>query len=139
MQDRPTVSRATRQRAAIASLLDNVDSFLSAQEIHALLRESDSKVGLTTVYRNLQAMAERDELDVLRRGDGETIYRKCGTGTHHHHLVCRRCGFSVEIENDDVETWTHRAARRHRFSEITHDLEIYGLCERCGAALKSEG
>lgn len=126
-----TVSRATRQRVAIAKLLDDLESFLSAQEIHALLRERDAKVGLTTVYRNLQAMAERGELDVVRRGDGETIYRKCGTGAHHHHLVCRRCGFSVEIENDDVERWTQRAARRHGFSQITHDLEIFGLCESC--------
>ena len=136
MQSQPGVSRATRQRAAIASLLDDLDSFLSAQEIHAMLRQSDSKVGLTTVYRNLQAMAERGELDALRRGDGEVIYRKCGTGDHHHHLVCRRCGFSVEIENEEVEVWTRRAARRHRFSEITHDLEIFGLCERCSQEIR---
>jgi Fur family ferric uptake transcriptional regulator len=127
------VSRSTRQRAAIAALLDESDSFLSAQEIHHLLRRGDRKVGLTTVYRNLQAMAERGELDVVRRGDGEAIYRKCETGEHHHHLVCRSCGFSVEIENDEVERWTKKSARRHGFTEITHDLEIFGLCARCSA------
>jgi Fur family transcriptional regulator, ferric uptake regulator len=125
------VSRSTRQRTAIAAAMDDLDTFLSAQDIHALLRERGAKVGLSTVYRNLQAMADRGELDAVRRSDGEVIYRKCVTDDHHHHVVCRRCGYSVEIENEDLERWTQRAARRHRFSDVTHDLEIFGLCERC--------
>ena len=125
------VSRSTRQRTAIAAAMDDLDTFLSAQDIHALLRERGTKVGLSTVYRNLQAMADRGELDAVRRSDGEVIYRKCVTDDHHHHVVCRRCGYSVEIENEDLERWTQRAARRHHFSDVTHDLEIFGLCERC--------
>jgi Fur family transcriptional regulator, ferric uptake regulator len=126
-----TVSRSTRQRSAIGALMGELNSFLSAQDIHALLRGRGAKVGLATVYRNLQSMARRGELDVVRRGDGESLYRRCASGTHHHHLVCRDCGFSVEIENEDVERWTKKAARRHRFTELTHDLEVFGLCERC--------
>jgi Fur family transcriptional regulator, ferric uptake regulator len=132
MDLQPT-SRATRQRAAISSVMDDLDAFLSAQELHALLRNDGASVGLTTVYRNLQAMAERGEVDVVRRADGETLYRKCSSGEHHHHLVCRTCGFSVEIENDDVERWTDRAAKRHRFSDVSHDLELFGVCESCSA------
>jgi Fur family transcriptional regulator, ferric uptake regulator len=132
MDLQPT-SRATRQRAAISSVMDDLDAFLSAQELHALLRNDGTSVGLTTVYRNLQAMAERGEVDVVRRADGETLYRKCSSGEHHHHLVCRSCGFSVEIENDDVERWTDRAAKRHRFSDVSHDLELFGVCESCSA------
>jgi Fur family ferric uptake transcriptional regulator len=124
-------SRATRQRAAIAAALSEVDSFLSAQDLHALLREQGAAVGLTTVYRNLQAMSDRGEVDVVRRSDGEALYRMCETGEHHHHLVCRSCGFSVEIESDDVERWTRRVAKRHRFSEVSHDVELFGLCEEC--------
>lgn len=126
-----TVSRSTRQRAAIELAMNDVQSFLSAQELHAHLRERGTAVGLTTVYRNLQAMAERGEVDVVRRADGEALYRKCPRDDHHHHLVCRGCGFSVEIENDDVERWTMRAARRHGFSEVSHDLELFGLCRAC--------
>ena len=128
-----TASRATRQRAALSALMDDVESFLSAQEVHARLRERDAKVGLTTVYRNLQAMAERGEVDMVRRADGEALYRKCDTSDHHHHLVCRKCGFSVEVGSDDVERWTQKAARRHRFSDVSHDLEIFGLCEACSS------
>jgi Fur family transcriptional regulator, ferric uptake regulator len=132
MEARST-SRATRQRSAIELAMRDVQSFLSAQELHALLRRRGAAVGLTTVYRNLQAMAERGEVDVVRRADGEALYRRCLTEDHHHHLVCRGCGFSVEIENDDVERWTKNAARRHGFSDVSHDLELFGLCRACSA------
>lgn len=130
----PSASQsATRQRSAIASAMADLETFLSAQELHGLLREGGVKVGLTTVYRNLQAMAARGEVDVVRREDGEAVYRKCDSYEHHHHLVCRNCGYSVELENEDLERWTQRAARRHRFSEVTHDLELFGLCEDCSS------
>lgn len=127
--------RATRQREAIAVAMSDAESFLSAQDLHALLRERGEEVGLTTVYRNLQAMAERGDIDVVRRADGEALYRKCAVEGHHHHLVCRSCGYSIEIENDEVERWALRAARRHRFSDVTHDLEIFGVCETCASGV----
>jgi Fur family transcriptional regulator, ferric uptake regulator len=126
-------NRATRQRAAISRVMDDLDSFMSAQELHALLRHRGAAVGLTTVYRNLQAMADRGEVDVVRRADGESVYRKCDTNNHHHHLVCRTCGYSVELENDELEQWTERAARRHGFSQVSHDLELFGICEACSS------
>jgi Fur family transcriptional regulator, ferric uptake regulator len=128
-----STTRATRQREAISRIMDDLETFVSAQELYALLRQDGAVVGLTTVYRNLQAMAERGEVDVVRRSDGESVFRKCDTSQHHHHLVCRSCGYSVEIENDDLERWTQRAAKRHGFSEVSHDLELFGICEACSA------
>ena len=87
--------RATRQRAAVAALLTESEEFRSAQDLHLLLRARGEAIGLTTVYRTLQSMADGGEVDVLRSGDGETVYRRCSTG-HHHHLVCRSCGRTVE-------------------------------------------
>lgn len=123
--------RPTRQRAAIAAVLDDAGAFLSAQELHDELRRKGTRVGLTTVYRTLQALAEAGDVDVLRSGDGNTLYRRCATDDHHHHLVCRACGHSVEIAGDAVEDWAERAARRHGFSAITHTAEVYGLCRSC--------
>lgn len=134
MSDRP-ITKATRQRAAIEAVMDDVQSFLSAQELHSLLRQRGDKVGLTTVYRNLQALADRGDVDIVRRSDGEAVYRKCETDEHHHHLVCRSCGYSVEIENDELERWAKYAARRYRFSDVSHDLELFGICEACSERL----
>ena len=62
--------RATRQRAAVSGLLDRVADFRSAQEIHEELRRVGEGIGLTTVYRTLQALADAGEVDVLRTGTG---------------------------------------------------------------------
>lgn len=125
--------RATRQRAAIAGLLDELDDFRSAQEIHEELRRRGEGIGLTTVYRTLQALADADEIDVLRTGTGEASYRRCSEH-HHHHLVCRGCGKTVEVEGPAVEHWADRVAAQHGFAEISHTVEILGVCTACRAA-----
>lgn len=122
--------RPTRQQAAVAELLARSDDFLSAQTVHARLRDEGESVGLATVYRALQSMAEAGSVDVLRTDDGEAVYRCCSTH-HHHHLVCRSCGRTVEVEGPAVEQWTERIAREHGFSDVTHTLEIYGTCADC--------
>jgi Fur family transcriptional regulator, ferric uptake regulator len=124
--------RATRQRAAVSALLDRLDDFRSAQEIHEELRRIGEGIGLTTVYRTLQTLADGGEVDVLRTGSGEAVYRRCTTEDHHHHLVCRRCGHTVEIEGPAVESWAQRVADAHGFSELSHTAEIFGLCRECG-------
>lgn len=125
--------RATRQRAAIAGLLDELSDFRSAQEIHEELRRRGEGIGLTTVYRTLQALADADEVDVLRTGTGEASYRRCSEH-HHHHLVCRLCGKTVEVEGPAVEHWADRVAAQHGFAEISHTVEILGICAACRAA-----
>ena len=126
-----TAQRTTRQRTAVADLLGRVDGFRSAQDLHDLLRRDGASVGLTTVYRHLQSLSEAGQVDVLRTGDGEAVYRRCPTATHHHHLVCRSCGRSVEIEAPEVEKWAATVGRAHGFSEMTHTVELFGTCRDC--------
>ncbi|MFN2490602.1 MAG: Fur family transcriptional regulator [Actinomycetota bacterium] len=123
--------KSTRQRAAIAGALENSDAFRTAQEIYDELRAAGERVGLTTVYRTLQALAATGRLDVLHNGDGEAIYRSCASDDHHHHLVCRSCGTSVEIGSEEVEDWAAQTAHRYGFTAVTHTAEVYGLCGPC--------
>ena len=122
--------RRTRQRAAVDEILAGRHEFRTAQEIHDDLRHRGDRVGLTTVYRTLQAMTEAGELDAIRTTEGETAYRRCSTG-HHHHLVCRSCGRTVEVSGPAVETWASAVAQQHGFRDVSHDLEIFGTCDRC--------
>ncbi len=125
--------RATRQRAAVSELLDRLDDFRSAQDIHEELRRAGEGIGLTTVYRTLQAMVESGELDTLRTDSGESVYRRCSRH-HHHHLVCRDCGRTVEVEGPAVESWAQRVAAEYGFTELSHTVEIFGRCPACTAA-----
>jgi Fur family ferric uptake transcriptional regulator len=123
------MTRSTRQRTALIGLLSELDGFHSAQQLHELLARRGERVGLTTVYRTLQALADAEEIDVLTAG-GENVYRQCSRG-HHHHLVCRHCGRTVEVEGPTVERWADRVAAEHGYAEISHTLEIFGTCPTC--------
>lgn len=132
-EDSATRTRATKQRAAVSSILDEIDDFRSAQDIHAILRSRGDSVGLTTVYRTLQALADAGKVDVLRTGDGESVYRRCST-SHHHHLVCRNCGRTVEVEGPAVERWAEKIGAEHGFVRVTHNVEVFGTCPDCALA-----
>jgi len=122
--------RKTRQRAAVAEILTDRHDFRTAQQIHDDLRHHGERIGLTTVYRTLQLMTDAGDLDAIRTNDGETAYRQCST-EHHHHLVCRVCGRTVEVSGPAVERWANAVAEQHGFREISHDLEIFGTCDTC--------
>lgn len=125
----PTPQRKTRQRAAVDDILSDLSEFRTAQQIHDELRHQGDSIGLTTVYRTLQSMADAGEVDTIRTGD-ETSYRRCSIG-HHHHLVCRSCGRAVEVSGPAVEKWASAMADRHGFRDVSHDLEIFGTCGTC--------
>ncbi|MGC5032621.1 Fur family transcriptional regulator [Micromonospora sp. DT229] len=130
MSDGRTAVRNTRQRSAVSALLAEVEGFHSAQDLHAMLRERGERVGLTTVYRTLQSLADAGEIDVMRPPGGEHLYRRCSEG-HHHHLVCRACGRTVEVAGPTVETWADKVAAQHGFTDVSHTLEIFGTCPTC--------
>ncbi|SSC22027.1 Ferric-uptake regulator [Klenkia terrae] len=127
------MARTTRQRTAVAAVFDDLEGFHSAQEVHARLRADGDSVGLSTVSRAVQALAEDGELDSIRTDSGEALYRRCST-QHHHHLVCRGCGRTVEVAGPVVESWTDRVAAEHGFADVSHTLEIFGTCASCRTA-----
>jgi Fur family transcriptional regulator, ferric uptake regulator len=127
---RPRV-RETRQKRAVATLLDETDQFTSAQELHARLRASGEQIGLATVYAQLRALAGTGEIDSVRGTSGETLYRRCGSPRHHHHIVCRRCGATVELDAPELESLARRLGEEHGYAELDHVVEITGLCPGC--------
>lgn len=122
--------RPTKQRTAIADLLGRTADFRTAQQLHEALRDAGLSIGLTTVYRTLQVLADAGQVDVIRAADGESMYRRCTDGEHHHHLVCRRCGRTEEIDAPDVELWAAEQARLHGYTDVTHVIEIFGVCSQ---------
>ncbi|MEU6207127.1 transcriptional repressor [Micromonospora musae] len=130
MSEMNATLRNTRQRSAVSALLAEVEGFHSAQDLHSMLRDRGERVGLTTVYRTLQGLADAGEIDVMRPPGGEHLYRRCSEG-HHHHLVCRVCGRTVEVEGPAVESWAERVAAQHGYAEVSHTMEIFGTCPGC--------
>lgn len=105
---------------------------MGAQELHAVLRESGTSIGLATVYRALADLAVEGEADLLQQ-EGESLYRACTPGSHHHHLICRQCGLTVEIGADEVEQWAKSVAAEHGFRDPHHVVDVFGLCASCSS------
>jgi Fur family ferric uptake transcriptional regulator len=114
----------------VLSVLERVGGFASAQEVYQLLQRGNQSIGLTTVYRALQSLLDDKVVDTLRRDDGEAIYRLCGEN-HHHHLVCKSCGTTIEIQANAIEKWAQQMASDHGFREVGHTAEIFGICKKC--------
>jgi Fur family ferric uptake transcriptional regulator len=123
--------RSTRQQRALDRLLAACTDFRSAQDLHSQLRAEGARVGLTTVYSNLRALADHGAVDTVRTEEGETLYRRCQTDAHHHHLVCRYCGRTIEISGPAVEKWAAAAAAGEGFVDVRHTVEIVGTCLPC--------
>lgn len=125
-----TARKLTRQQATVLAGLQRSEEFTSAQVLHTRLRAGGATVGLATVYRTLAALAASGEIDVLRTDEGEAMYRACSTD-HHHHLLCRECGRTVEVDGPAVEVWAATVAADHAFRDVRHTVELVGVCADC--------
>jgi Fur family ferric uptake transcriptional regulator len=121
--------RPTRQRRTVLEALRERDDAVTAQELHAELRDASEGVGLSTVYRTLTALAEAGMLDTFER-EGEQAFRLCASG-HHHHLVCESCNRVEEIDADEVEAWVESVGSRHGYAVTGHRADIFGRCSAC--------
>ena len=126
--------RGTRQAEVLSAALDGLSGFCSAQQIHAELRRHGERIGLTTVYRHLQVLSQDGRVDTIRDAGGEILYPPCRSKAHHHHLTCKSCGRSVEVEGGAVERWAERVATEAGFTNVDHTVELFGQCPECASA-----
>lgn len=127
-----TPRRKTWQREAVKKSLADFSDAISAQGLHTFLSQEGIEMGLATVYRSLAVLVEEGQVDAIQSPEGEALYRLCASG-HHHHLICRNCGYTVEIEAPDVETWAAAEASKYGFTDPEHHMEVFALCSSCSA------
>lgn len=120
----------SKSSARVVTTLKRVGGFASAQEVHQLMNRQGERIGLTTIYRVLQHLLDEQVVDLLHREGGEAIYRLCGE-EHHHHLVCKKCGRTVEISDISIEKWAAQVAGEHGFRDASHTAELFGICSAC--------
>ena len=128
----PHRSRRTPQRQAVLQLLDRSDRFRSAQQLHLELRDvTEERVGLSTVYRILRALAKEKVAKTQRAEDGKMLYRLRTGAEHRHYLLCRRCGRAIGFTADDAERRADCLAQQQGFTDVTHWIDVFGTCPLC--------
>ncbi|MEO0793677.1 MAG: Fur family transcriptional regulator [Verrucomicrobiota bacterium] len=121
--------RITAARKRLVQVLANAGRPMAIEALHQLL--GPKSFDLVTLYRNLSAFEEIGVLQTLRDEGGRTLYEliDCHHG-HHHHVICRKCGLIQCLDECHAHPF-EQAAEKLGFQEITHRLELYGLCEAC--------
>ncbi|MFL1380979.1 MULTISPECIES: Fur family transcriptional regulator [unclassified Nocardiopsis] len=120
----------------VLDTLANGERFRSCQEVHAQLVESRSGAerppSLSTVYRTLHRLARQGRIDTIRSEEGERLYRRCATASHHH-LLCRGCGRVEEVPYVwELGPVLDRVGHLTGFGALAHSLEFSGVCADCG-------
>lgn len=138
--------KLTAQReATVRVLLEYEQDHLSAEEVFMLVREVYQDIGLATVYRTLELLAELHIVEKMNFGDGVARYDLRGDDHDHmhHHLICTVCGGMQEIKDDWLGDLEQRLAREYGFKVTDHRLEFTGTyttcrhecCKRAGKAV----
>jgi Fur family transcriptional regulator, ferric uptake regulator len=122
--------RVTSQRLLVLEELSREPHDLNAQDLYRRLRGGGRRIGLATVYRTLGSLAQHGVIDTLAHTPGETCYRFCSDG-HHHHLVCSECHRVVELGDCGIEDWLTEAAAKENFVPTAHHVEVVGVCGAC--------
>lgn len=126
--------RATDQRLQILQVIsENSDKHLSNEEIHELAKNVNEDIGLATIYRTTQLLAQLGILTTLTLGDGKERYeiKKEVDGHTHHHLICSICGEVTEVQDDLLDKLEKKVLEEHGFKVIDHQLKFIGVCARC--------
>jgi Fur family ferric uptake transcriptional regulator len=126
--------KLTPQRQIILQVfIDHHDQHLCAEDVHNIVRQQSTEIGLATVYRTLELLSDLEVLQKMDFGDGRSRYEINETSTphHHHHLICLACGKVKEFEDDLMETLETVIARKSNFRIVDHQVKFYGYCQEC--------
>lgn len=123
--------KATLPRMRILHLLESSDRrHVSAEDVYKALLDAGEDIGLATIYRVLTQF-ESAGLVMRHHFEGAHSVFELNRGTHHDHLVCVRCGWIEEFNDEVIEERQRTIAERFGFSMTDHALYIYGVCARC--------
>jgi Fur family ferric uptake transcriptional regulator len=119
-------------RRAVVDLLGRQNCCMSAQEIHDRLRRARRPVGIASVYRALETLADLRLVKRIDAGDGIARYEpSLPDGDHHHHLVCRDCGKVEAFSDDRLERAIDKVAGGLGYSVDEHEVVLTGACADC--------
>lgn len=129
--------KLTPQRQTILKIfLENADRHLSAEDTYMLVKNDYPEIGIATVYRTLDILAELGVLLKNDFGDGRSRYEFSRKDEHHHHhLICIHCGNVSEFDDDLLESLEAVIQKRNGFKVVDHDLKFYGYCTNCQSTL----
>ena len=123
--------KKTYQKDLILETFLNTEGHLSVEDIYALVKRKDKKVGVVTVFRTLKSLTACGIAREITLGDGLTRFEHSYHHPHHHHIVCTECQKAIEFISPELERIQHEIIQKYHFQPIYHRFQTYGICEDC--------
>src|SRR5437762_8704543 len=123
--------KRTAQRDLILDVFLRTERHLSNEDLYRLVKEEDSSIGQTTVYRTLKLLSEAGLAREVRFGDGRTHYEHNYKHEHHDHMICSECGKIIEFYSAELEAIQDAMAAKYKFELTEHLLRMIGVCADC--------
>lgn len=120
--------KQTQQRRKLIEIFLKMNTHVSAEELHEAARKAGYNIGLATIYRTLNLLAEADLVEQKSFVDGRHVYEVNMPGEHHDHLICLDCGLVIEFENEEIEKLQEKIAAAHGLELKVHRLDLFGRC-----------
>ena len=122
--------RLTPQRLMILEVVDGADDHISTEEIYIQVCDQYPNLNISTVYRTLELLKELGLVTETDLGDGRVRYHSIKKG-HHHHLVCHKCGQTIDLDESLLSPLKSALSRDYGFNAELRHLAIFGLCKDC--------
>lgn len=123
--------KITPKRLALLDILMNESSYLSPEEIWKKMKKQFNRIGLPTVYRNLEELAEGDVITKVTHPDRKLYYFLCKNKSHHHHFVCLSCRTVEDIHFCAINELQKEVKKKLSGKVVSHILQVNGFCRNC--------
>ncbi|WP_028588393.1 Fur family transcriptional regulator [Desulfocurvus vexinensis] len=123
--------KMTPQRRLILDVFLAEDGHLASEDLYNRVKAQDKSIGQATVYRTLKLLSESGLAKEVHFGDGVTRYEKKYGSAHHDHILCERCGATLEVVDEHIERLQEELAKAHGFVLTGHKMYLYGICAKC--------
>ncbi len=123
--------KKTYQKDLILETFLDSEGHLSVEDVYALVKKKDKRVGIVTVFRTLKSLTACGIAREITLGDGLTRFEHSYRHPHHHHIVCTECRKAIEFVSPELERIQNEIVGKYHFRPVHHRFQIYGLCEDC--------
>ncbi|MBX3151880.1 transcriptional repressor [Candidatus Obscuribacterales bacterium] len=109
---------------------------ISAQELRDRIIGQGGEVSLSTIYRALERLSEQGEIRSIMSARGQ-LWEAVSGEEHHDHLICTKCGLTIEFHDDLLSGFGQTVAERKGYIYQESRFDIFGFCKDCKANLDS--
>lgn len=121
----------TKHRTTILELLKDVKQPITAEQIYCELKEKNISINLSTVYRTLETLSDKDLILKHSVTNENKAVFEYNNRVHKHYLVCMGCKKILSIENCPLHDYEKSLAQKTDFIITGHKLDMYGYCPEC--------